>query len=370
LNQRQRTKIGARLGLFGIICNTLLSLGKLAAGFFSGSMSIAADGLNNLSDAASSVVTVLAFKLAEKPADKQHPYGHARFEYLASLTVSMLILVIGFELVKSSVQKILSPTPVMFSPVLLWTLFLSIAVKLMMMICNRRMGQKIQSKVLLAAAVDSRNDALTTCAILAAALVQEYTGILIDGAMGLLVSFFILASGISMAKDTISPLLGEGADPELQNQLTGYISSCPMVLGCHDLMVHDYGPGRCYASIHVEMDQRADPLECHTKIDKMERECFHRFGVHMVIHLDPIAVNDPETDRLRKLVTTILKVRDPRLELHDFRLIPKPGQTKLVFDLIVPEDLQNQKEEIQSALEQALEALEPERYCIHITFDL
>ena len=366
---QQRTQIGKRSGILGIVCNTLLSTGKMLAGFFTGSMSIVADGLNNLSDAASSAVTLLGFKLAEKPADKQHPYGHARFEYLASLTVAMLILVIGFELAKSSVEKILRPAPVEFSPAAMWILLASIGVKLAMTLYNRHMGKKIQSKVLLATAADSRNDAITTLSVLIAAWVQHRTGVQIDGVMGLLVSVFILFSGISMAKETISPLLGEGADPELQAQLTVFIDSQPMVIGCHDLMVHDYGPGRCYASIHVEMDQQVDALLCHETIDRMERDCLSRFGVHMVIHYDPV-VNDPETQRLKHLVTTILKIKDPRLELHDFRVNHQGEAPELVFDLIVPEDLQDQKEQLQATLEQAIQSLDSHPYQLRITFDL
>lgn len=366
---QQRTQIGKQSGILGIACNALLSAGKMLAGFFTGSMSIAADALNNLSDAASSIVTLLGFRLAEKPADKHHPYGHARYEYLASLTVSMLILVIGFELAKSSVEKILWPQAVNFNPAAMWILLVSIAVKLGMMLYNQHMGKKIQSQVLLATAADSRNDAITTLAILIAALVQQRTGVNIDGAMGLLVSLFILFSGITMAKETISPLLGEGADPELQARLTAFIDSQPMVIGCHDLMVHDYGPGRRYASIHVEMDQQMDTLVCHETIDRMERSCLTDFGVHMVIHYDPV-VNDPETQRLKNLVTTILKIKDPRLELHDFRILRQGEYPELVFDLIVPEDLQSQKEQLQATLEQAIQALDSHSYQLRITFDL
>ena len=366
---RQRTHIGKQAGIIGIGCNVLLSAAKMVVGHLTGSVSIFADGLNNLSDAASSVVTLLGFKLAEKPADKHHPYGHARSEYLASLTVAMLILVIGFELGKSSVEKIIRPTPMEFSSTILWVLLGSIGVKLAMMLYNLHMGKQIQSKVLLATAADSRNDAVTTLAVLMAAWVQHRIGLQIDGFMGLAVSVFILFSGISMAKETVSPLLGEGADPQLQERLIRFIQTQPLVMGCHDLMVHDYGPGQCYASIHVEMDQNMDALVCHEAIDRMERCCLSQFGVHMVIHFDPIA-NDPETARLKNLVCAILKIRDPRLELHDFRAVPEDTSTRLIFDLIVPEELQDQKQQIQSILADAIHTLDPGQYSLEITFDL
>ena len=366
---QQRTRIGKRAGILGIVCNCLLAAGKMLTGNLTGSMSITADGMNNLSDAASSIVTLLGFKLAEKPADKHHPFGHARFEYVASLTVAMLILVIGFELAKSSLEKVFRPSPVNFSPVAIWVLLVSVGVKLAMMLYNRSMGKKIESKVLLATAADSRNDALTSLTVLLAAMVQQHTGTNIDGIMGLLVSAFILFSGISMAKQTVSPLLGEAADPQLQQQLTDFIVSQPLVLGCHDLMVHDYGPGRCYASIHVEMDQQLSPLQCHETIDQMERSCLSRFGVNMVIHHDPV-VNDPETRRMKNLVTTILQIRDPRLTLHDFRLIRQEDRAELIFDLTVPEDLQDQKPQLQQMLKQAIGALEANPYTLRITFDL
>ena len=370
IEHSRRTRIGKTAGLVGILCNLLLSAGKITAGALVGSMSILADGLNNLSDATASVVTLLAFKFSEKPADKEHPYGHARFEYLAGLTVSMLMLVIGFELAKSSVEKIISPTPVEFSAAAMAVLAVSVLLKLFLMIFDRRLGRQIQSDVLLAASADSRNDAITTTAVIAAAVIEHFTALTVDGIMGALVSVFILYSGISMAKKTVSPLLGEGANPELREQLTAYVAGSPMVIGCHDLMVHDYGPGRRYASIHVEMDKDVDALVSHEMIDRMERECPERFGVHLVIHYDPVSTNDPETHRLKQLVTAILKIRDDRLDVHDFRVIPNGDTTQLFFDVAVPEDLQPEQENIRAALEQAMALLDDGRYTFTITFDL
>ena len=244
-----RARIGKLSGAVGIICNCLLAAGKLIVGHMTSSMSITADGLNNLSDGASSIVTLLGFKLAEKPADRKHPYGHARIEYIAGLTVAVMILFIGLELGKSSVQKFINPEPIEFSFTAVWVLCASILVKLFMMLFNLKMGRRINSNALLATAADSRNDVMTTSAVLAASIVEHFYDVRIDGVMGIAVSLFILYSGIKLAGETMSPLLGEGANPELQKQITDYINGCPMVLGCHDLMVHDYGPGRRYASM-------------------------------------------------------------------------------------------------------------------------
>ena len=292
----KRTRIGKISGIVGILCNLVLSGGKIFVGKISASTSIMADGLNNLSDAVSSIVTLAGFKFAEKPADKKHPYGHARFEYLASLTISVLVLFMGFELAKTSIIKIIKPTPIEFSPVTIGVLIFSILVKLFMMIYNYKLGRQIQSTTLLATAVDSRNDVIATSAVTAATLVEHFCDIKIDGFMGLVVSLFILYSGISIAKDAISPLLGEAIDDKLQEELTEYVKSCPMIIDCHDLMVHDYGPGKRYASIHVEMDESIHSRACHDMIDKVEQECLCRFGIHMVIHFDPVLVCEPEED--------------------------------------------------------------------------
>lgn len=365
-----RAAMGKLSGLIGILCNLLLSGSKLLVGTMAASMSITADGLNNLSDAASSIVTLAGFKLAEKPADKEHPYGHARFEYLASLTVSVMILVIGFELAKSSVEKLLHPAEIVFSALSVWVLVLSILVKAGMMAFNGKMGKRLQSTALLATAADSRNDVLTTGAVLIATVTEHFTGLKIDGVMGILVALFILCSGIKLAKETVSPLLGEGVNPDLRKQLTDYINSCPMILDCHDLMVHDYGPGRRYASIHVEMDCHVDAMVAHEQIDRMERECLEEFETHMVIHYDPVVTDNAELDRLRELVSSLLRKKDERLSLHDFRLICHEHEKLLFFDVMIPDEFQGQEESLKGYLEAALLQQEKERYRLEITFDL
>lgn len=369
-NPKKRAAIGKLSGLIGILCNFLLAGGKLIIGLVSRSMSIVADGLNNLTDAASSVVTLIGFKLAEKPADREHPYGHARLEYLSGLVVAVMILVIGFELIKSSVEEIINPTPTEFSKVTVCVLIVSILIKAWMMFFNSKMGKKIQSTVLLATAEDSRNDVITTAAVLFAGIIEYFTGFTIDGIMGAAVSLFILYSGIMLAKKTISPLLGEGANPNLQKQLIEHVKSYPLILGCHDLMVHDYGPGRRYASIHVEIDKNEDPMSCHEVIDRIERECFDKLETHLVIHYDPIITDDAELNRLHNLVTTILKVRDSRLSVHDFRMSLHGNNAELIFDMVVPPDLQESKEKIKDALEEALNNLSDKKYTTNITYDL
>lgn len=365
-----RARIGKLSGAVGIICNCLLAAGKLIVGHMTSSMSITADGLNNLSDGASSVVTLLGFKLAEKPADRKHPYGHARIEYIAGLTVAVMILFIGLELGKSSVEKLIDPAPIEFSFTAVWVLFASILVKLFMMLFNLKMGRRINSNALLATAADSRNDVMTTSAVLAASIVEHFYDVRIDGVMGIAVSLFILYSGIKLAGETMSPLLGEGANPELQKQITDYINGCPMVLGCHDLMVHDYGPGRRYASIHVEIDKNEDPMACHARIDRMERECLKNYGTHLVIHYDPVVTDDPEVNSTKRLVNTIIKVRDGRLTIHDFRMVDDGESVKMSFDMILPEDLRGQEQSIKETVEKALDSLDSKKYDADITFDM
>jgi cation diffusion facilitator family transporter len=364
-----RAAVGSLSGTVGILCNLLLFAVKLAAGLMTGALSITADAMNNLSDASASIVTLAGFRLAGKPADAHHPYGHARFEYLSGLAVAALILFIGFELAKSSLEKIFTPTPVAFSFVAVAILLLSMGLKLWMCLFNRKLGKEIQSQALMATAADSRNDCIATGAVLLAAVLGAVTKLHLDGWMGLAVAGFILYSGIQLAKDTINPLLGESADPELRQKIVDYIQRQPKVLGYHDLMVHDYGPGQRFASLHVEMDRNEDPLLCHEIIDDMERECLRSHNVHLVIHYDPVITDDPELNRMRQLVSALLWVKDHRLTLHDFRMSQGETRTELSFDVDLPGDLQGQEETIRATLETALNDLGEGEYGIAITFD-
>jgi cation diffusion facilitator family transporter len=314
-------------------------------------------------------VTLLGFKLSEKPADDHHPYGHARYEYLSGLAVAALILVIGFELLRTSIHKIFNPTPTEFSLWVAGVLLGSIAMKLWMSRFNTLLGRKIQSTTLLATAADSRNDVVSTAAVLLAAMVEAVSGWRIDGVMGLGVAVFILYSGITLGKDTISPLLGENASPELRQQIIDILKSDKKVLGYHDLMVHDYGPGQRFASVHVEMDYREDPLKCHTRIDNLERRCLEQHRVHLVIHYDPIVVGDLELDAMRTKVNGILRTMDDRLSIHDFRMVKSDAHTKLIFDMTVPGDLMAQKNAIKETLDGKLNEDSPTSIYTVITFD-
>ncbi len=364
-----RAKVGLLSSITGVVCNALLFAAKLVIGTLAGSVSITADAMNNLSDATSSVVTLLGFKLAEKPADRDHPYGHARYEYLSGLAVAAMIIVIGVELARSSFQKIFSPTPVQFSWPLVAVLVLSIAVKLWLSNFNRYMSKLIDSSALAATAADSRNDVIATAAVLLAACVEHFLSIPVDGFFGLAVALFILYSGANMAKDTISPLLGENASPELRRQIAEAVGSHPMVLGYHDLMVHDYGPGQRFATMHVEMDQNADPLLCHEVIDNLERSCLQSLNVHLVLHYDPMVTDDPEVTVLRDRLTEILAQYDAVLQFHDFRMVRGTGHTNLIFDIVLPHRLLGQEQAIEDHIRQALNRDGSHTYYTVITFD-
>ena len=365
-----RAKIGKLSGLVGILANAVLCAGKLLIGTVSGSVSITADAMNNLTDAASAIVTLIGFKLAERPADEDHPYGHARYEYLSGLAVAALVLVIGFELAKTSLGKIFHPESVIFSVPLVIVLVGSVLVKLWLSLFNTGLGKHIDSATLLATAADSRNDVVATLAVLAAALVEKFTGYRIDGYVGLAVAIFIFYSATQLAKETISPLLGESASPELSQRIAEMMEAEPRVLGFHDLMVHDYGPGQRFGSLHVEMDQAEDPLACHELIDDLERLCLEQHNIHLVIHYDPVVVGDPEQDSLRATIFEALQTIDTRLNLHDFRLVRGAYHTNLIFDIAMPADLTGREKEIGRAIDAALADREDNmKYYTVITFD-
>lgn len=331
-----RMRYGQFAGIVGIICNVMLCLGKGAIGLVSGSVSIVADAVNNLSDAASNIVSLLGFKLASRPADPEHPYGHGRYEYLAGLVVAALVLAIGINLAWSSVQKIIAPSPTEFSGALVAVLALSIAVKLWMAAFNRSIGRRINSDTLEATAVDSRNDVISTAAVLACACISRATGVDLDGWAGLAVGAFICWSGVGLLRDTVSPLLGQAPSPELVEHIHDKILSYPGVLGTHDLMVHDYGPGRQFASAHVEMAAEADPLESHDLIDNIEQDFKMEDGLIVTLHYDPIVTDDPEVRDMRHWISHAVEEIDPRITVHDLRCVPGPTHTNVIFDCVRP----------------------------------
>lgn len=346
--------IGKLAGMTGIICNVLLFLGKLAAGLIAGSVSIIADAVNNLSDAASSVVTLLGFRMAQQPADSDHPYGHARYEYLSGLVIAALIFLIGGDLAKTSFQKILSPAAVEFSAAVFIVLLVSICVKLWMSAFFRSLGRRIQSTTLEATSVDSRNDVIASLAVLAGCLTEYFFHINVDGYIGLVVAVFILYSGFGIARETVSPLLGKRASQELVERISQLVLSHDKVLGIHDLLVHDYGPGQCFASLHAELSADEDPLVCHDIIDDIECDVLEELNVHLVIHYDPVVQNDEEWNEMRSIVEEIIHELDPQLSMHDFRIARGAKQTKLVFDLAVPYSMTGQHKELKKKIDEAL----------------
>lgn len=364
---RVRAAYGKLAGAVGIVCNLLLFAGKLTVGLLSGSVAVSADAVNNLSDASSSLVTLLGFRLAERPADDEHPYGHARIEYLSGLVVAALILLIGAELAKSSFDKILHPAAVDVSPLTLAVLLASVLVKLWMSLFCGSLGKRIGSQTLTATAADSRNDVISTAAVLLGCVLSLF-GLHIDGYIGLLVALFIVRSGCSIAKDTVSPLLGEKASPELVRSISDLLLSHEGILGIHDLMVHDYGPGQCFASVHAEMSADEDPLRCHDIIDDIERDALHELRVHLVIHYDPIVTDDEELNRMRAVVEETLRAVDPCLSTHDFRMVRGPGHTNLIFDMALPFAMANRKTELKRLVDERVRKEDPRYYTV-ITFD-
>lgn len=350
-----RARVGSLAGVVGILCNLLLFLGKVTAGLLSGSVAIAADGWNNLTDAASSIVTLLGFRFSRKPADAHHPFGHARAEYLSGLCVAVLILFIGTELARGSVDKILEPKSVEFTAVTFGVLAASIAVKLWMSLFVGKLSRLIDSKALAATSVDSRNDVIATSAVLLSCLVGHFFRLRIDGWTGLAVAVFILRSGYVIARETVSILLGEQADRELVEKLQSLVLGHEGILGIHDLLIHDYGPGRCFASAHVELSAEEDPLVCHEIIDHLECDALEELNVRLVIHFDPVAVNDAEWERLHSVVAQIVAEIDLQLSVHSFRLVRTQSVPRLVFDVSIPYAMTGQEPQLRDRITDALE---------------
>ena len=359
-----RTAYGNLAGCVGMACNLLLCLGKLAAGTLFGSIAIMADALNNLSDASSNVVSLIGFKLASKAPDAEHPYGHARYEYLAGLVVSVTILAIGFSLLKESAVKVLHPTAVAFSWLSVGVLAVSILVKLWMSRFNRTVGGIIHSETLMATAADSRNDVLTTGAVLLSTVVCSLTGwARLDGIMGVAVACFILWSGWGLVMDTLSPLLGQSPSPELVEHIEQTVMSYPGVLGVHDLMVHDYGPGHQFASLHIEFPAETDPLKAHDVIDNIENNFLKKDNLQVTIHYDPIVTSDAEVGVLRTRLMEEVRQADPRLSIHDLRIVPGDTHTNVLFDLVFPAGYTGDKDEMLARMCQFVHEQDPKYSC-------
>lgn len=352
-----RKAYGILCGAVGIGLNLLLFMGKFFAGTLSGSIAITADAFNNLSDAGSSVVTLLGFQLAGQKPDRDHPFGHGRIEYLSGLAVAMLILLMGFELAKSSVEKILHPAPVDFSPLALIILAVSVCVKLYMFLYNRGVGRKINSSAMAATSMDSLSDSIATTAVLVASLVGHFTDLNIDGWVGVLVALFILKSGLDAAKDTISPLLGQPPAPEFVQEIHDLVMAHPDVCGIHDLVVHDYGPGRCMISLHAEVPASENILDLHDEIDNIETELAKKLNCDAVIHMDPVVTDDGITQETRQKVEMLVHAIDDQITIHDFRMVSGPTHTNLIFDAAVPFNFRLTDKEVASKIREAVRAL-------------
>ena len=352
-----RERCGLLAGSVGLGLNVLLFAVKLCAGLLTGAISVTADAFNNLSDAAGSAVTLAGFKLASQRADERHPFGHGRIEYLAGLGVSLLILLVGVELGRGSLEKILHPEDTAPTPLAVCLLLASIAVKLWMGWFYAALGRRIDSSTLSAAAADARSDVLATSAVLLGLLASWLFQIQLDGWLGLLVAVFILRSGWGAARDTLDPLLGTPPDPAMVAGIEGLILSHPQILGVHDLVIHDYGPGRRMMSVHAEVPADGSLVELHAVIDRTERELGERFGLEAVIHLDPVERGDPRSDRLLALAEGLAREIDPAATVHDFRC---GGEGQVAFDVVVPYDVALSDGEVRSALEEKLLAREPD----------
>ena len=359
-----RERYGLLSGAVGILLNLLLSAGKFLAGTLSGSISITADAFNNLTDAGSSVVTLVGFRLAGQKADDDHPFGHGRMEYLAGLLVSVIILLVGFELGKSSIEQIFHPEPVVFSWVSVGVLIASIAVKLWMSLFNRGLSKRIDSAAMAATAADSLSDVAATSAVLLGTIVGTLTDLSIDGWVGLLVSIFILRAGLGAAKDTVDPLLGKSADPELVRDIEKTVLSHREVVGIHDLVIHDYGPGRAMMSFHAEVPMSSDIMEAHDAIDHIERELKEKYHILTSIHMDPIATDDQRVTEMRGKVTALIKEIDPALTLHDFRMTEGPDHVNLIFDVVAPHRFALSDEKLLETIQQKVKEMNPRYYAV------
>ena len=363
-NPEVRRAYGTLSGALGIFLNIILFAGKLTAGIISGSVAIVADALNNLSDAGSPVITLIGFHMAGQKPDKGHPFGHGRIEYISGLIVSMLIILMGFELGKSSVEKIITPTGTEFSIIAVIILAASILVKLYMCFYNRSVGKKISSPAMMATAADSLSDCVATTVVLACTLITKFTGTDLDGICGTAVAIFIFIAGIRAAKDTIDPLLGVPPTEEFVNEIGETVMSHKGVLGFHDLVVHDYGPGRRMISLHAEVPADEDLLKTHDTIDNIERELSVKLGCDAVIHMDPIETDDKITMETRRKIAELVKIIDERVTIHDFRMVTGPTHTNVIFDIVVPYEVKRPEAEIRRDIERMVKTLDSNYYAI------
>ena len=360
-----RTAYAVLASVTGIFCNILLFAAKWLIGYLLHSISVMADAFNNLSDAGSSIISLIGVKMAGKPADKEHPFGHGRIEYIAALIVAFLVMEVGFTFFKSAIAKIREPEELHFQAVSMLILFLSVAVKLWMGVFNKNLGKRINSQVMMATAADSMGDVITTGATIASVLFFYFTGINIDGYVGLGVSLVVMWAGIGIAKDTLEPLIGAPVDPQVYKQISDFVEKYDGILGSHDLIVHNYGPGRSMASIHAEVPNDVNIETSHEIIDRVEREVLEQLGIMLVIHMDPVETKDEHVLEAKEKVEKVLRAMDPKLSIHDFRMVPGTDQINLIFDLVVPFEYDQKKQDhIRSAIMGVLQIVDPRYQCV------
>lgn len=367
-NPRVRRKYVNLGSAVGVLCNIVLFLIKLTIGLLAGSVSIMADAFNNLTDIGSSVVTLIGFRMSEKPADKEHPFGHGRFEYMSAMLVAIIILLVGFELFKSSIDKIIHPTELNIEIYTIILLLISVIIKLWMFLFNKKLGKSINSTSLIATAQDSINDSIATSAVLVSIIVCSIFGINIDPYIGLLVAAFICYSGIMTIKETLDPLLGMPPEKETIDSIVAIVLKNESFVGIHDLIVHNYGPGRSFASLHVEVPADADIVACHEVIDACEKELHNTLGIEVVIHMDPIATNDENIKKIKESVKKAVLEYDSLLSIHDFRMVDGADQINLIFDVVVPNEVKKQDSDIKEKINKICRELDS-RYRAVITID-
>lgn len=370
-NPKVRNAYGTLGGVVGIILNFILFLIKFFVGMFVGSIAISADAFNNLSDAGSSVITIIGFKMASKPADAEHPFGHGRIEYLSALLVAFFVMLVGVQFIKSSIERILNPTTITFEIVPFILLLVSIGFKVWLSTFNKFVGNKINSSALKAAATDALGDVFTSSTVLISFLIAKFTTFPLDGYIGVFVAIAILYAGFGLVKETLNPLLGEAPDPELVNEICEKVLSYPHISGVHDLIVHNYGPGRIIASLHAEIPSDIDIMEIHNVIDIAEREVSKDLNIHLVIHMDPICVITDEIKETWNYVETVLRKHDSIKSMHDFRIVGEGDTKNLIFDIVVSSSMSSNKKENEKMLKNIKEAIKKEhpQYNCVITVD-
>ncbi|MCI9533299.1 MAG: cation transporter [Lachnospiraceae bacterium] len=366
-NPQVRTAYGMMAGIVGICCNLILFGAKIGVGFMTGSISIMADAFNNLSDAASSIVGFVGMKMAQKPADESHPFGHGRIEYISAFIVAFIVIQVGFSLLKTSLGKILHPEELTFGIISVGILMLSVGVKLWMAFFNRNLGRRVQSSVMKATAADSLGDVAATSATILSIVVFGIWKVNIDGLVGLVVSVLVMIAGVNIAKDTLEPLIGGPIDPEVYRKITDFVNGYEGIVGSHDLIVHNYGPGRSMASIHAEVPSDVEIEISHEVVDRIERDAAEKLGIFLVIHMDPVELKNTQLRELRQMAEGVLRGLDERLTLHDFRVVEGTRRTNLIFDLVVPRDYTKQMQDAcKQEICRKLRELD-ERYCCVIT---